>query len=224
VKSAELVCLEAVDLGPIGDHERHVPFPQEVDHVRREPAFVAELDPCRSPAGNAQAPPRAAGGRGGKSAAAARGVTPAWPSAREARSARAEARVLLGLAEPLHVRQVSADLDGEHETGRRLLDPARHGFGLRQPVEGRVQLDRVEVAGVVVEPEALRTARTEDAVSPVGRISSPSSRSLQHRQRRGDPATQLVVPGSDDTRTRLQVERRRAERRVVMLSESSKHV
>src|SRR5215210_58852 len=71
------------------------------------------------------------------------------------------------VAEPLHVRDVAAHLDGEDEVGGRLVDPALHGLHRRQPVEAGVHLDRVEPARVELEPAPRRAALgVEDAVAP----------------------------------------------------------
>src|SRR3954447_12269881 len=65
------------------------------------------------------------------------------------------------VSEPLDVREVPARLDREDKTGRRFLDPARDRRLERQPVEGVVDLDRVEVSGVVLQPEPRRLALVE---------------------------------------------------------------
>src|SRR2546423_3574408 len=57
--------------------------------------------------------------------------------------------------QPLYVRQVAAGLDREHEVLRRLPDPSRDGLATLQPVEGRVDLDCVELPRVQLEPAAL---------------------------------------------------------------------
>jgi hypothetical protein len=60
------------------------------------------------------------------------------------------------VGEPPQVREVAARLDREREARRRLLDPARDGLAPREPVEGRVDLDRVEERRVVLQPPGLR--------------------------------------------------------------------
>src|SRR5207245_940876 len=72
------------------------------------------------------------------------------------------------VGQPLHVREIAARLDGEEEARRGRSHPVSHDLAPRQPVEGRVHLDRVEVARVEGEPIARRQARRiEDAVPPV---------------------------------------------------------
>src|SRR5439155_10067257 len=72
------------------------------------------------------------------------------------------------VAQPLHVREVAADLDCEEEAARALGDPVRDGLALGQAVEGRVHLDRVEEGGVVLEPAARRQPFRVDQPAPVG--------------------------------------------------------
>src|SRR5207249_893251 len=80
-----------------------------------------------------------------------------------------ELQVLTGVDEALDVRDVPAHLHGEQEVGRRLLHPAGDGVAAGEAVEGRVDLDGVELAGVEAKPVPRRAARRiEDAVPPVG--------------------------------------------------------
>src|SRR6266480_3586591 len=68
----------------------------------------------------------------------------------------------------LEVGDVATHLDREQESRRARADPVCDHVALRQPVEGRVHLDRLELARVVVEPEPRRAPRwIEDAVPPV---------------------------------------------------------
>src|SRR5207248_7753512 len=72
------------------------------------------------------------------------------------------------LLQPLRVRHVAAHLHREEEAGRALVDPACDGLDTRQPVERRVDLDRVEESRVVLEPAPRRQARrVEDRIAPV---------------------------------------------------------
>jgi hypothetical protein len=81
------------------------------------------------------------------------------PSAAQGIERLPEARDRVGdLAQPLHVGQVAARLDREEEVAGDLLDPSFDGRALRQPVEGRVDLDGVEDLGVALEPAPLRQA------------------------------------------------------------------
>ena len=65
------------------------------------------------------------------------------------------------IRQPPDVRQVAAGLDGEHEPRRRLLDPPRDRCLQREPVEGVVDLDGVELLRVVLQPEPRRLAFVE---------------------------------------------------------------
>src|SRR4029079_17671762 len=72
------------------------------------------------------------------------------------------------VAQPLDVRPVAAHLDREEEPLRRLAHPVRDGRLAREPVEGHVDLDRVETLRVELEPASRRQPRrVEDAVPPV---------------------------------------------------------
>ena len=64
----------------------------------------------------------------------------------------------LHAGQPLDVRDVAADLRCKHEVLRGLREPARHRVAAGQPVEGRVDLDRGEVARVELEPAVCRAA------------------------------------------------------------------
>jgi len=65
------------------------------------------------------------------------------------------------------VGHVAARLYREDETGRRRLDPVLDRRALLQPVEGRVDLDRVEDLGVALQPAPLRQALGVEAAAPV---------------------------------------------------------
>src|SRR5919109_1199388 len=60
------------------------------------------------------------------------------------------------LPKTLDVRQVAARLDREGEAGRGCLSPAGRRLRCREAVEGRVDLHRVEVLRVVLEPAGSR--------------------------------------------------------------------
>ena len=81
------------------------------------------------------------------------------------------------VAQPLHVREVAARLDREDEVVGRLGDPARDRVAARQPVEGRVHLDRVEPPGVEASHPARAAAAGRRRRLASGRSSSRSSRS-----------------------------------------------
>src|SRR5205823_1315802 len=94
-----------------------------------------------------------------------------------------EGEMLRGVAQTHDVRQVAADLDGEEEVRRRLLDPACDRARTRQPVEGVVQLDGVEVLRVEAQPLARsEPRRIEDAVSPVGVVPPATANPYSVRQ------------------------------------------
>jgi len=139
----------------VGDHERRaVRTQQPVDRLG-EPALVAELEAV------------AAGGQQRQRAAEAVVVAlevrgelpddrPELARLDQRLDALVEATDPLGeVLEALDVREVAARLGGEHEAGRRLLDPACHGVGRGEPVERRVDLDGVENLGVALEPASL---------------------------------------------------------------------
>ena len=66
--------------------------------------------------------------------------------------------------EPAEVRDLAAHLHGETEVARRLLGPAAELLLLRQPVEGRVQLDRRQALRIELEELGrLRLLRVEAA-------------------------------------------------------------
>src|SRR4051794_9874109 len=65
------------------------------------------------------------------------------------------------LPQALDVRQVPGRLDREEKTLRYRSFPVGDGGAIRQAVEGVVHLDRVEVLGVVLEPEPGRSPLVE---------------------------------------------------------------
>src|SRR5690606_945649 len=68
----------------------------------------------------------------------------------------------LRVQQPLHMADEAADLGGEDEAVRRLLQPALHRLLGRQAVEAGVDLDRAKAAGVLLQARlALRLARVE---------------------------------------------------------------
>src|SRR5665647_3414885 len=71
------------------------------------------------------------------------------------------------LEQALDVREVPRSLDREEEARRRDALPVGDGVAAGQPVEGAVDLDRVEVPRVVLEPRARREAAVE-LVLPAG--------------------------------------------------------
>ena len=82
--------------------------------------------------------------------------------------------------QPPDVRQVTARLDREEEAVGRLIDPALHGLDRGQPVESGVHLDRVEMLGVVLEPETRRASLVERLLPvPVVPAATADSNRLQ---------------------------------------------
>src|SRR5580765_506908 len=152
----------------VADHERDAVLTQQGVHRFDEPALVPELEAM--PAGREL---RQGGGEAVVVAPEVRRQLPEHgpelrrPGQRpdplvEERDAGRE------VAQPLDVRRVAAHLHREDEPGRGLAHPVRDRALSRQPVEGRVDLDRVEAPGVEVEPAARRQPRgVEDAVAPV---------------------------------------------------------
>src|SRR5215212_5948522 len=70
---------------------------------------------------------------------------------------------LLAILELLRLRDEAVGLDGVAKTGGRLLAPLVECLGLGQPIETVVDLNRVELFRITLEPQALRhTLRTED--------------------------------------------------------------
>src|SRR4051812_23051002 len=97
--------------------------------------------------------------------------------------------------QPLDVRQVATGLDGEDETRRALLHPALDRRGGGQPVEGVVDLDRVEALGVVREPPALRQALGIETLAPV-RVGPAGAADPNGLQRRFRTSTAMSSRGS----------------------------
>ena len=58
-------------------------------------------------------------------------------------------------------------LDPEPESGGHAVLPPAHQAGRRNPVEGVVQLDGVEAAGIVVQPSGRGYARRIEHIPPV---------------------------------------------------------
>jgi hypothetical protein len=75
--------------------------------------------------------------------------------------------VLGGLLEPLDVSDVAAGLDREAEVVGRFLDPPADRVLGRQPIEGVIDLDGVELRRVVAQPLALRELFRVKGPAPV---------------------------------------------------------
>src|SRR6187551_2821846 len=88
------------------------------------------------------------------------------------------------VGQPLHMGQIAARLDGEHEARRSLLHPAGYGRMGWEPVERGVHFDRVEQRGVVLEPAAGGKPLWIDALAPV-RVVPARAADPDRLQRRG---------------------------------------
>src|SRR4051794_1558056 len=152
----------------VADHERDAVGAQQLVDLVDEPAVVAKLEAV--PAGRELLERR---GQACVIAAEAGRQLPEHRPQLRRLDQRADPLVeeldaRRQLAEPLDVRRVAAHLHGEEEPGRRLLHPVGDRRLARQPVEGGVHLDGVEVLGIELEPAASRQPRwVEDAVTPV---------------------------------------------------------
>src|SRR4029453_12708866 len=184
----------------VRDHQRGVVRAQLLVDRLREPALVAELE--------AVAPRREQGERASEPVVVAPEVGRELPDdgAELARlDERLDALVVapdsLGEAlKPLDVGQVATRLGGEGEPRWRLLDPARDGVAGGQPVEGRVDLDRVEHLRVALEPaplgQALRIERAAPAVVLPPRAADADGPHGEGRGRREVSTTSNALPGT----------------------------
>ena len=124
---------------------------------------------------------------GRRCASIAAGAARAWdrdgrPAARPGRGGWGASR---GVAQLHAVRAECAELDGEHEAGAGGSRPALDGRCPGQPVEGRVELDRVEQLLVVVEPQPLRELGRVHHPAPV-LVRPPRTADAQRRSHRAD--------------------------------------
>ena len=136
----------------VGDDECGVVAAKEVVHGSGEPARVPELEgvPARSQRLE----------RGFEDAVVALEVRRQLPEDRAELAGASKGlealvhalRAVGDVAQPLHMREVAARLDGEQEAVGRTCGPALDGLRARQPVERRVDLDRVERLRVELEP------------------------------------------------------------------------
>lgn len=155
-----------VALDRVVQAERRAAAAQDVQHLVAEPLGVAQLHG-----------PAVASRRGGEE-----GVEPLRlrvpvrrqlhengpePSPEPLRHLEEARDGLLGIAQPLHVGSEAAELEREAEARRDGVAPARHGLGLREPVEGGVHLEGIEVSRVEVEPARLRERGRVEAAPPV---------------------------------------------------------
>src|SRR4051812_8090948 len=159
--SGVLESLELLHLRAVADHECRGVGAQEVVHGLGEPTRMTELEavPALRQSGERRSEPLVV-------AAEVRGKLPQHGTELRRPNKRSQPLVValqsrVEVSEPLDVREVPARLDCEDKAGRRFLDPARNGCLERQPVEGVVDLDRVEVSGVVLQPEPRRLSLVE---------------------------------------------------------------
>src|SRR6187401_441870 len=77
-----------------------------------------------------------------------------WPESKTERRSPLEQSCdrLVWITQSLHVREVATRLDGKHERHPHLPAPRREHRSFRQPIEGVVDLDSVEVSRVVRKP------------------------------------------------------------------------
>src|SRR3954464_3263016 len=156
-------------LGVVADGQRDLVPAQQLVDLLADPARVAELEAVAT--GRQQVE-----GRGERVVVALEPLRQLPEDRPELRRAdeRLDALVeapdaLLDVAQLLHVDEVAARLEREHEAGRRLLHPPRDGVARGEAVEGRVDLDGVEDLGVAREPARLAHAlRIEDAAPRAG--------------------------------------------------------
>ena len=175
---AGVVLAVEAQVGPVGGQAARVVGQQVVDAQGRavglqhgvdvlvQPARVAELDR-----------PALAARRGGEEAVEPRGV--GLPVRRQLDEDGAEGRAQLAgdleealdrfvrILEALDVAAVAAEFQGVFEALRRGLAPVPEGLRPRQVVEGVVDLDAVELAGVVLEPALLRQVLRVEGALPV---------------------------------------------------------
>ena len=161
------VRLEAPDLGTVGDHQRDAAGTQQVVDLVGEPARVAELE--RVSAG------RQCSQRRRQPLVVPVKVRRQLPEHRSQLPRHDERldplveppHALVHVRKPLDVCEVATRLHCENEPRRRPLGPPADSRGGREPVEGRVHLDRVEERGVVVEPASRGQIAWIDNAAPV---------------------------------------------------------
>src|SRR5919202_4287406 len=170
-----------------------VPAQQLVDLVA-EPARVAELE--------AVAPGRQAVEGGGEHVVVALEPLRQLPQDRP-KLGRADQRLdalveapdaLVDVAQLLHVDEVAARLEREHELRRRLLDPSGDRVATGEAVKGRVYLDGVELRRVVLEPPRLGQPLGVEQPAPAAVL--PAAAPDAHRlRRRGSGGRGHSAPG-----------------------------
>ena len=148
----------------VADDECGAVVTKQLFHLRNEPACVPELEAVPSGRQLFQGggePPIVAVERLGElpeDRAELFGSDERLDALQETRTAVRE------VPQPLHVREISTRLYGEHEASWGALHPGRRSFSRREPVEAGVQLDRVERSRIVLEPARSGEAgRVEDS-------------------------------------------------------------
>ena len=87
-----------------------------------------------------------------------------------ARRLEKEAERVVHVPEPRDVSDALRRLEDEREGGRCSSIPARHGLGIRHPIERVVDLDSPEALGVVLEHLRLRQLRRVERPLPFGEV------------------------------------------------------
>src|SRR4051794_34158019 len=149
--------------GVVGDDEGGVVLAELVVDVGHEPARVPELEtvPTRRHRSEGGSKPLVVAVEGLGELPEDRPELARLAQRRDRVEEPAEAPLRLG--QPLDVGDIATHLHRERESLRRALGPAADRALARQPVEGGVDLDRVEDLGVALEPAPLRQAlRIED--------------------------------------------------------------
>src|SRR5215210_103489 len=189
-------------LRAVRDHERNAVRLQQLVHVARVPGGMAKLE--------AVPPLRQRRERGGQPLVVpleGRRQLPENGAHLRRRHERRDPLVeerdpRLQAGEPLDVRDVAAHLHGEEEAGRAPLGPATHGRDIREPVEGVVDLDRVEEPRVVAKPLLGRQALRIDQLAPVGvvpaRAADPDFTHMVRISARRSPNSSVAAATTSD--------------------------
>ena len=165
------------------EHEGGVVARQRLVHVVVQPALVTQLD----------RPAERSGGEGQERVETGDVSTPPRRELDEVRAQRRPEPLnsvevvrqpALGVGQLPAMGAIGPDLHGVLEPGRRLGGPLLNGRHGRQPVEGAVQLDRVEALGVAGEPttgwESVRIHQAAPVAVLPARATDPQVRGRAH--------------------------------------------